>query len=557
MALREILASFGFEVDTAGLKKGEQGATSLLDKITGFGRLAAGAFVSKEIVDFGRNLLNEADGLAKASQGLGVNAQHLQQLEHAAGLSGVGVDELRGALARLQTGAAGAADKGTTPAAVALKELGISAKKTDDTLKTSGELFEEVGIAIGEVENPTKRAGLASKFFGKSYAKLLPLFAEGQEGIDKLKGEVEELGFAFDDAFIENAESVNDNIDRLKKGLTGVVIQALGPLLPDIVELTEDLIGLTKQFIDLTRNSKVIQATLVGLGAKGVFVLAKQLGGLGGALKSLRGLVLRTILPFLVLEDALVFLSGGDSAIGEGLDAAFGEGTASKVRDWCNSVLAEVQGFFTDLVSHPQKFRDDMMLVFEGLRTGKFWEFVFGKGAMADWAQFWTDLMVAPGGVAKKFSKGLSNFFFDSEEDRAAKAVPQAVQPDTAPKGFIGGALDSFRDRYGPGRALSQAIASEKSDKEAAKITAAQKDAAFMRDMADAPTTAAVAPVASAPVVAGGSNNQVTLTNAPNVTVNVAAGTPEQVTRGVTRAAQQGATPDWAATHAALVPTGG
>lgn len=314
-ALREILASFGIEFDSKQLEKGDGLVDQMVSKLAGFGKVVAGAFAVDAILGFTKGLIDEADALREASIGLGLPAKQLQALEFAAGMAGVEVGALRASLARLQKGAA-EADGGKGPAS-AFKKLGLELKNADGTLKNSGQLFEEAGAAIGKIENPTERAGVASEIFGKSYAKLLPLFSEGEEGLKKAREELEALGFAFDDAFLDNADEFNDNLTKLKVGLKGMVIQGLGPLLPELVALSKSGIQATKTFVAWIRQSKIIQAVLVGVSAKGVLGLIGRLGLLKTALRPLAGMILRTFLPLLLLEDFLVFLEGGDSELGD------------------------------------------------------------------------------------------------------------------------------------------------------------------------------------------------------------------------------------------------
>src|SRR3972149_8768222 len=69
--------------------------------------------------------IDAADQLSKLSQKTGVSVETLSTFKHAAGLAGVSVEELAGALARLAKSSAAAAD-GTGAQAQAFQQLGIS-----------------------------------------------------------------------------------------------------------------------------------------------------------------------------------------------------------------------------------------------------------------------------------------------------------------------------------------------------------------------------------------------------------------------------------------------
>src|SRR5690606_36146695 len=166
-----------------------------------------------------------------------------------------------------------------------------------------------------------------------------------------------------DEDFARSAESFNDNFDRLTKAGKGFLLQVLGPIMPDLVKLTEELvkgakavIPMVRGFVDFIRQSKLLQSALtlltgkgllVGLGALGKWVTS--VGGLTMALRKLMGVVLRFIAPMLILEDLLVFLAGGKSLLGEKLDEWFDEGTADKVRATAKEISDSVMGLFAEL----------------------------------------------------------------------------------------------------------------------------------------------------------------------------------------------------------------
>lgn len=360
-ALREIIARFGVYFDTKELEKGHKHVESTIGKLKELGETVLAAFAIEKVAEFGKELLESAEHLKATSIALGTTTDELQGLDHAADQSSVGVDALHSALARLQRGAADASTKGTSPAAAGFKKLGIALKDDHGNLKTSGALFTDVADKIADIKNPTERAGVANSLFGRSYAQLLPLLLKGKDGIAELTGEVKELGFGMDDAFIENSEEVLHNTDRLKKGLRGLAIQAIGPLLPDLAKLTEKGVELTRELIPLIKHTEAFKAGLALLTGKGVAALLGKLaggGGLIGVLKTLGAFALETLAPFLLLEDAFVFLSGGKSVTGDLLDKAFGKGTAKRVLDDIHEISDDFNTLFSDAGNEASGFGD-------------------------------------------------------------------------------------------------------------------------------------------------------------------------------------------------------
>lgn len=366
-ALREVLAEFGVAFDDTGLKKGNKGVDSLVSRLKGVATAVAGAFALREVVSFGKEILNQADVLAKQSGALGVSAEELQGWQHAAALSGSSAEEFTAAFTKFTRNVSEASDSAAGPAAQAFKRLGVSVKDSSGQLGAPIDLLDGVVSGLQGIQDPAKRTAAVMDLFGKSGARLLPLFDEGVEGIAKLRQEVKDLGASFDADFLANAQEVNDNVDRMKAGLRGLAIQVLGPILPGLVELTQrtvrlakSAVGFVKNAVSWVRGTKLVQTALVMLGGKGVLMLARaipaliaRLGGLRAMFAALGRFILRAVLPFLVLEDIIVFLAGGDSALGDLIDAGFGKGAQDDVR----AMLAELTAFFKLFTAKPDEVR--------------------------------------------------------------------------------------------------------------------------------------------------------------------------------------------------------
>jgi hypothetical protein len=210
-----------------------------------------------------------------------------------------------------------------------------------DAIKTKApiDLLDDVVSGLEGVRDPAKRAAAVVDLFGKSGARLLPLLSEGPEGLAKLRAEVGELGASFDSAFLDNAQEVNDNVDRLKLGLRGLAIQVIGPMLPDLVELSHNAIDIAKSFIGWIKQINITRSLVTGLAVGAIPLLTRGLASLGA-------FALEVVAPFLVLDDALTFLAGGDSLIGRGLEKAFGAGTGDMVRKWCEQAGEAIRSTF-------------------------------------------------------------------------------------------------------------------------------------------------------------------------------------------------------------------
>lgn len=140
--------------------------------------IGLGYAVHSEIDKFG----TMAQSLKDLSFQTGISTDKLQDLQYAALLSGTDVGKLSLALNTMTLAIGDAADK-TGPAYTAFMGLGI-----DPNGRTPDEVFDDLAIALNNIEDPTLKAALAQDIFGKSWKEMLPYmdsYIEKQEEIRK------------------------------------------------------------------------------------------------------------------------------------------------------------------------------------------------------------------------------------------------------------------------------------------------------------------------------------------------------------------------------------
>lgn len=329
-ALREIIASFGTSFDGSGLKKGDSAINGMITKLKGFAVAAGTAFAVKEVLGFTLGLAEQAVELDHHAQALGISAQSLQMWDYAASLSGVSAEELQIGLQKLQRSAVGAGGKGGDLAAVFTK-LHVSVKNSNGSYKNADELLTGVAGAIGDMTDPTLQTATAMQIFGRGGARLLPFLKQGRAGVQALKEEVAALGGGFTDDFIAKSEAMVQDSKRLEFAFLGLKVKAIGPLLPVLTHLAE---GATKFVVaagDVAKKSNVAKAALIALGVGGTIAMAPLLLSIAPI-----------VAGFLLLEDVLTFLSGGDSLTGDLLDKYFGSGAAAKVKAFADEIGTDV-----------------------------------------------------------------------------------------------------------------------------------------------------------------------------------------------------------------------
>lgn len=364
--IEELLVGLGVDADTEGV--GDFSAA--IDMASAAMEIAAiaAAALAAALVGAVAITLEAAGAATEGAAKLGLTTEQYQELEYAAAQAGVPMETLSQALAKQSIMAQKAAD-GDEAAAAAFEALGVSVTDANGQMKSSAQIMAETADALAAIEDPTKRAALATAVYGESAAKLLPLLGEGSGAMAAMSEEARALGIIMSAEDVAAADALGDSIDTLMgvvKGLAFAVGTALVPYLQDAVDwvldwtkangqLVRDGIGavvtvlgtLVRVLVSaLDFLDRVVQSTigweavlyaataitvawaaavsvLLGAVVGLVGVLAVALGGvvalaaalnpmtyiMGAVAAAVAGLVL-------VIEDLYTYLTGGDSLIG-------------------------------------------------------------------------------------------------------------------------------------------------------------------------------------------------------------------------------------------------
>ena len=351
MALRELLLSLGVEVDKSGVAN----ADSALGKLKKAAVVAAAAFAGLKAVQGIGNLVDGVremgDEIDKSSKQIGIGVEALQEWRFAAGLAGVAGNEMSNSLGRLQKNAFEAAN-GNKKMTEDFQKLGISVLDGAGNIKSADTLLTEFADGINGLDNETEKVALSLNLMGRTGKKLLPLFAEGSEGIAKMRQEAQELGGIMGQDLIDATVKLTDDQFRAQQAWQGIKNQIAGAIIPLFIKFAnvsikvgKALAGPVKMAIRTLKFALDVLWNILEFIISGWVQLVEVLGTVGTALLVLgaafllfgKKAVLTAIrvaaawvianLPFilmaalialmlLALEDFIGFLQGKDSLIG-------------------------------------------------------------------------------------------------------------------------------------------------------------------------------------------------------------------------------------------------
>lgn len=353
--VRELVTSWGFDVDEKPLKKMDEAISKMKSKLNVMIGAATGAAAA--LFGFAKFTADSRIELSKTSKEIGVNVEKLKELHYASKMSEVDAGALDLGL-KLLSRTAFAAAEGSEEQAKAFGMLGVSVRDQMGHLKSSDELLLEISGKFAAMPDGIKKTALALRFFGRSGASLIPFLDKGPGQIMTLMKESRSFG-VIDDKKIHQAEEFEHAIVRMGAAMrelrNAIGGAAMGPI-TDMINAFNEWIKVNKEWIKtqiveklgfLANNVRLIIglfAALVGIkiglvfleAAAAVGTLVTALGAavieastlslLLGGLPLLMGLLVGGAAYLSTRGNSGVFKDSGQSMFSSGVDKFMASG---------------------------------------------------------------------------------------------------------------------------------------------------------------------------------------------------------------------------------------
>lgn len=307
MNLREIFIALGLDWDSSGFAQAiaaekllEKGAKLLVDAI----KAIPGALIDATVAttEYGSKVND-------AHLATGIAVDTLQSFGFAAKQTGSDSETMWAVLTKLQNTMGEAAD-GSKEAKKGFADLGVAVTDSHGKLKPVDLVFRQITARLGEIPNATDRAHKAFGVFSRQAAGLLPLFAEGEKGLEGYVDLFNDLGAGMDAGAVAAADRFGDSIDTVKVVLAAFQHDVGGVLIAELQPLVD-------LFIEWVRVNRALIRTRLQQFAEGVadalkalvrtFALLVQLGmWLANNWKLLAILLGSTLLALMVVFNGLL-----------------------------------------------------------------------------------------------------------------------------------------------------------------------------------------------------------------------------------------------------------
>lgn len=180
--------------------------------------ISAGVIVS-ELTEAAKAAIEFGDEIEKAMAATGAGAESLQELAFAAQQTDVDFQTLSTSVFRMQKAISEAASGSNKALIKTFDELGLNIKELQQL--DAADQFEAIAGALAEFEDEADRAALGADIFGKGVQSLLPLLAQGADGVRAFREQAHELGIVLSEEQIKALAEADQALKRLSAAYDG------------------------------------------------------------------------------------------------------------------------------------------------------------------------------------------------------------------------------------------------------------------------------------------------------------------------------------------------
>ena len=236
------------------------------------------------------NSASMADDLNTLSSQTGFTVEELQKMKYASDIVDVSMDQMTGSIQKMT--------KQMSSGNKAFETLGVSLTDSNGNMRDAKDVWYDSLDALSKVENETERDALSMEIFGKSAMDMAGIIDDGGASLKALGDEAEGLGLIMSQDMVDDANALQDSIDRMK-GRTEQAFLTMG------ASLASSLVPAFEKVLDVV--TKVVQwfANLDGGTQQTILVIL----GLIASISPLAGLISQITTVVMDLSSAFAFIT--------------------------------------------------------------------------------------------------------------------------------------------------------------------------------------------------------------------------------------------------------
>ncbi len=262
-------------VDTKSLDAGMKGLGAKIkkhQKAIGIGMAAAGGAILAAGILSVKTFAEMGDEVQKLALKTGFSTEALSELRFAAEQSGASLGSLEKGVKKMAVSISDARD-GLMTYTREFDKIGVSMEDLEEL--NPEQQFFKIAEAIAAIEDPTQRAASAQKLLGRAGTELLPLFAQGKEGMAALREEAHKLGIVFDQEAANAAAEMTDAMHRTDQAVSGLKMKIAQQLIPILIPLVDKITAIISSVTAWAKeHPNLTKALVIGTTALGLLLVA-------------------------------------------------------------------------------------------------------------------------------------------------------------------------------------------------------------------------------------------------------------------------------------------
>lgn len=304
---------------------------------------AAGAALVGAIGGMALSAVKAGDELETLSKQTGFSVEELQQMQYAAEIVDVSMEDITSSAQRLKR------NMGSSSSSVveAFKKLGVSVRDSNGNLRNSTTVYWEIIEALKNVTNETERDTIAMQLLGKNADSLAGIIDDGGEAFNRLGAEAKASGLIMNQATVKNLSNVSDQIELLKSRIKATLAQggakAVEAAIP-LIETASEVIGNILEKLSELDASQIKTIATLGLVAASVSPILKLVSGIASGISGLM-----TVLPGLLALFAANPLGATAIAVGAIATGLYG----------LSQITKDTTTYLDDLTKEASSFREE------------------------------------------------------------------------------------------------------------------------------------------------------------------------------------------------------
>lgn len=217
--------------------------------------------------------MEAGDRIDKMSQMIGMNRKAFQEWDYIMSQNGGNVENLQMGFKTLAE-QMNNVQKGSKESIQIFKSLGVAVKDSNGNFRNQSDVFNDTIRALQQIENPTKKAILGNKMFGRSFLEMKPLLNQTAESVDNLRKKANSMNMILSDSDIDTAVKLKDSVDTLQRTFYAFGNQLGISLMPILNRATDKIADFTKLAAQMPQPLK----SAIAIGVAGTGLLLTGLG---------------------------------------------------------------------------------------------------------------------------------------------------------------------------------------------------------------------------------------------------------------------------------------